>query len=111
MTSTSLSQAPAILNIFAGPLEVGFHMSGESQTIGDFTVSRPSQILPTRKLEIVDIPDRFGWSETNRENRKRFYFPDASQIFAMVGDHSRYMKTPMFTVDDVGDSLSSLPIL
>ena len=27
------------------------------------------------------------------ENRERFYFPDASQISAMVGDHSRQMKT------------------
>jgi len=27
------------------------------------------------------------------ENRERFYFPDASQISAMVGDHSRHMKT------------------
>ena len=27
----------------------GFHMSGKSQTIGDFTVSRMSQILPTNE--------------------------------------------------------------
>ena len=27
---------------------------------------------------------------TNLENRKRFYFPDTSQISAMVGDHSRH---------------------
>ena len=45
-------------------------MSGKSQTIGDFAVSQPSQILPTR----LDIPDHLGWSGTNRENRKRFYF-------------------------------------
>ena len=65
-------------------------MSGKSQTIGDFPVSRLSQILPTnqRKLEIVDIPDRLGWTGTNLENRERVYFPDASQIFAMVGDDS-----------------------
>ena len=27
----------------------GFHMSGKSQTIGDFAVSRLSQILPTNE--------------------------------------------------------------
>ena len=50
-------------------------------------------------------------SGTNRENRKRFYFPDASQIFAIVGDDSRHMKTQICTVGDVGDGFSSLPIL
>ena len=32
-----------VLTIFVKP---SFHMSGKSQTIGDSTVSRPSQILP-----------------------------------------------------------------
>ena len=31
----------------APALKPSFHMSGKSQTIGDFAVSRPSQILPT----------------------------------------------------------------
>ena len=44
------------------------------------------------------------------ENRERFYFPDASQISAMVGDHSRQMKTQICTVGDVGDGFRSLPI-
>ena len=44
------------------------------------------------------------------ENRERFYFPDASQISAMVGDHSRQMKTQIRTVGDVGDGFRSLPI-
>ena len=35
------------------------------------------------KHEIVGIPDHLEWSGTNRE---RFYFPDASQISAMIGD-------------------------
>ena len=30
-----------------------FHMRGKSQTIGDFTVSLPSQNLPTNEIEIV----------------------------------------------------------
>ena len=30
-------------------LKPGFHMSGKSQTVWDFTVSRPSQILPTNE--------------------------------------------------------------
>ena len=80
--------------------KTGFHMSGKSQTVWDFTVSRPSQILPTN--EIVDIPDRLGWTRTNLEDRERFYFPDASQISAMVGDHSRQIKTQICTVEDVG---------
>ena len=32
-----------------------------------------------------------------------FLFPDASQISAMVGDHSRQMKTHICTVGDVDD--------
>ena len=37
-----------------GTLEVvlkpGFHMSGKSQTVWDFIVSRPSQILPMHRI-------------------------------------------------------------
>ena len=43
-------------------------------------------------------PDRLGWTGTNLENWARFYFPDASQISAMVGDHSREMRTQICTV-------------
>ena len=39
---------------------------------------------------------------TNLENLERFYFPDASQISAMVGNHSRQMKTHICTVGDIG---------
>ena len=77
-------------------------MSGKSQTIGNFTVSRLSQI--------VDIPDRLGWMGTNLENRERFCFPDASQISAMVGNHSQQMKTQISSVGEVGDGLRLLPI-
>ena len=31
------------------------------------------------RLTKTRIPDHLGWSGTNRENRERFYFPDASQ--------------------------------
>ena len=55
-------------------------------------------------------PRSSGWTETNLENRKRFYFPDASQISAMVGDHSRQMKTQICIVGDVGDGFRSSPI-
>ena len=37
-------------------------------------------------------------------------FPDASQISAMVGDHSRQMKTQNCTVGDVGDGFRSLSV-
>ena len=53
----------------------------------------PTNELMTNELAIVDISDRLGWTGINLENRERFYFPDASQISAMVGDHSRQMKT------------------
>ena len=65
-------------------------MSGKSQTVGDFIVSRPSQILSTNE----NIPDRLELSRTNLENRECFYFSGASQISAMVGDYSRQMKPP-----------------
>ena len=58
-------------------------MSGKFQTIGVFTVS---QLF--HELEIVDIPDCLVWTGTNLENQERFYFPDASQISAKIGDHS-----------------------
>jgi len=54
------------------------------------------------KLEIADIPDRLGWTGTNLENRERFYWPDASQISAMGGDHSGQMKTQICTVGVYG---------
>ena len=42
---------------------------------------------------------------------ERVYFPDATQISAMVGDHSQRMKSQICTVRDVGDEFRSLPIL
>ena len=36
--------------------------------------------------------------------------PDATQISAMVGDHSRQMKTQIFIVGGVGDGFRSIPI-
>ena len=56
------------------------------------------------------MPDRLGWTGTNLENRERSYFPDASQISVMVGDHSRQMKTQICIVGDVGDRFRSLPM-
>ena len=61
-------------------------MSGKSQTIRDFAVSRPSQILPTN-----ENTNHLGWSGTNR---KRFYFPDASQISAENLGRSGNSKIP-----------------
>ena len=56
---------------------------------------------------MVDIPDRLGWTGTNLDNRDRFYFPNASQISAMVGDNSQQMKTQICTVGDVGHGYGS----
>ena len=55
-------------------------------------------------------PDGVKWSGTNLENRDSFYFPDASQMSAMVDDRSRQMKTQIVTVGDVSDGFRSLPI-
>ena len=60
-------------------------MSGKSQMVCDFNVSQPSQIL-----------------STNLENWEHFYFPDASQISKLVGNHSQQMKTQICTVGDIG---------
>lgn len=38
--------------------------------------------------DIVNIPDRPGWSRRSRVNRMRFHFPNARQISPMVGDRS-----------------------
>ena len=75
-------------------------MSGKSQTIRDFTFCRPSQILSiyriiARTLEYRDYL-RFRLSGMGGDKSGMsgaFYFPNASQISAMVGDHSRQMKT------------------
>ena len=53
---------------------------------------------------------RLGWTGTNLENQECLYFPDASQICVMVGDHSRQMKSQICTVGDVGNEFRSLPI-
>ena len=53
------------------------------------------QICPRPFQTIGDIYD-FGL-----ENRERFYFPDASQISATVGDRSRQMKTQICIVGDI----------
>ena len=89
-----------------------FHMSGKSQTIWDFTVSRPSQIMTTNEnWKMYWHSWCVGWLEINQEHQKCFYYPDASQISGMVGDHSRHMKTQICTVQDVGNSFNLLPIL
>ena len=52
-------------------------MSGKSQTIGYFVVSRPSQTFPTyENTKSWMSGDRLGWSGIDRENRNCFYSPD-----------------------------------
>ena len=41
--------ASHLVTVFNVAVKPGFHMSGKSQTIGDFTVSRLSQIMPTNE--------------------------------------------------------------
>ena len=70
---------------------------------------RYCRLMKTRNR--TDIPDRLGWMGTNLENWERFYFPDASQISAMVGNHSRQMKTQICYVGDVGDGFYGRPFV
>ena len=88
-------------------------MSGRSQTIGNFTVSRPSQISPTNENSKLRYPrssgivgDKAGISRAFLFSRRVSDFTDFS---AMVGDHSRQMKTKIVTAGDVGGGFRSLP--
>ena len=54
-------------------------------------------------------PDRLGWTGTKLENRERFYFPDSSQISAMVGDHSRQV-TNIASLENLGQTSDDYPI-
>ena len=56
-----------------------FFMSGKFKTFG-------ALLSYETRHEIVNVPDHAGWSETKRKRQKRFYFPDASEIFAMGSD-------------------------
>ena len=78
-------------------LKPGFHMSRKSQTIGDFTVSRRSQILSTNENSKSWISP-IVWDEDKSGESGAFLFPDASQFSAMIGDHSRQIKTQNCTV-------------
>ena len=79
-------------------------MSGKSQTIGDFTASRLSQILPTNEnsKSIVDMPDNPGWTGTNLENRECSYFPATHPRFlrwsAIIPDKSKLKFVPSETL-------------
>ena len=88
----------------------GFLMSRKSQTIGDFTVSRPSQILPLMKTRNLRYSRSSGMDRDKSGESGAFYFPDTSQISAMVVDHSQQMKTQICTVGNVCDGFRSLPI-
>ena len=41
------------------------------------------------------------WKGTNLENREGFYFPGTSQMSAMIGNHSRQIKTQICTVRNI----------
>ena len=59
-------------------------MSGKSQTIRDFTVCRPPRFCRLMKTRNLRYPRSSGMNGD----------PDASQISAMVGDHSRHLYRP-----------------
>ena len=53
------------------------------------------------KTENRRYPRSSGMNGDKSGESERFYFPDASQISALVGDHSRQMETQILTVGDV----------
>ena len=54
---------------------------------------------------------RSSWMDGDKSGESgAFLFSCASQISAMVGDHSRQMKTQICIVGDVGNGFRSLPI-
>ena len=71
-------------------------MSGKFQAIGDFTVSRLSQIPRVSGMDGVK----------SGESRAFLFFRRVSD-FCDGGDHSRQMKTQICTVGDVGDGSRS----
>ena len=94
-------------------LKPSFHMSGKSQTIGDFTVSRPSQTFSTNENWKSWTPP-IVW-DGSRQIRKI----GSVSIFTTRSRFKRWsaiipdiiMKTQICTIGDVSDSFSSLPIL
>ena len=54
----------------------GFHMSGKSQTIGDFVVSRPSQTFPTQGDNGTHLPRRVFKSREHLGRSGNNKFPD-----------------------------------
>ena len=71
-------------------------MSGKFQAIGDFTVSRLSQ-----------IPRVSGMDGVKSGESGAFLFFRRVSDFCDGGDHSRQMKTQICTVGDVGDGFRS----
>ena len=67
----------------------GFHTSRKSRTIGDFTVSRLSQILPTNENSKSEISP-IVWDGRGQIWRIGgvSIFPMRPRFFAMVGDDS-----------------------
>ena len=48
-------------------------------------------------------PQSSGMDRDKSGESERFYFPNASQISAIVGDHSQQMKTQICLIGDVGN--------
>ena len=82
-------------------IKPSFHMSGKSQTIGDFAVSRPSQILPIwrKNRRATQKPGRIGKIETlpNFPICPRIgkietlpIFPICPRPFQMIGGYLRF---------------------
>ena len=77
-------------------LKPGFHMSGKSQTIGDFAVSRSSQILPTyENMESYISPmvgDKSGESGAFLFSRRVPDFCDGRRSFPTNENSNLYRR-------------------
>ena len=89
-------------------LKPAFHMSGKFQTIGYFTVSRLSQILPTRNRRYSRSSgmdgDKSGESGVFLFSQRVPDFCDGQRSFP-TNENSNFC-----TEGDVGDGFRSLPI-
>ena len=102
------SSSEQIFSENCGWVPLRFHMPGKSQTIGDFTVSRPSQILPTNENSKSQISPPIVW-----DGRAQIWRIGSVSIFPMRPRFLRWSTiiTQICTVGDVGDGFRSLPVL
>ena len=81
-----------------GPLKPGFHMSGKSQTIGNFTFCRPSQILWIYRIfarGLSQISDyEFGGKWKVRQKLKLEHKCNSISAIQWIGNEQIHRRRP-----------------